>query len=96
MLYIFPHDSESSNTQYYTQISDHYALTLYRLDQETHPDTFPPLGHGQHDVTRLAINLGLLALRGKRNLKFLKERQNYGLHFKDSVDNINRRLVAQA
>ena len=80
----------------YTQISDHYLLTLYRLDQETHPDTLLPLGHGQHDVTRLAINFGFLALRRKGNFKSLEERQNYGLHFKDSVDNINQRLAAQA
>jgi hypothetical protein len=45
----------------YTQTSVYYFLTVYWLDNET----LLSLGHGQHDVTRLAINLGFLALRRK-------------------------------
>ena len=67
-----------------------YILLVYRLDKETHPDTLLPLGHRQHEVTRLAINLGFLALRRKGKLKFLEERQNYGLHFKNSANNVNQ------
>lgn len=91
MLYIFVHKSNSSNTH---KFNVYYTLTVYRLDQETHPDALLSLSHRQHDVTRLAIHL--LALRRKGKFKFLEERQNYDLHFKNSVNNVNRRLIAQA
>jgi hypothetical protein len=71
-------------------------LRVYWLDKETHPGTLLPLGHGQHDITRLAINLVFLALRRKGKFEILEERQNYDLHFKNTANNVNRPIVAQS
>jgi hypothetical protein len=56
---------------------------------KTHPNTFLPLGHGHHEMTRLATNLCFLGLRRKRKLKVLEERQSYDLHLKNSANNVN-------
>src|SRR6266702_924081 len=64
------------------------------LDKKTHPISLLSLCHGQHDLTRLAINLCFLILRRKGEFKILEERQSYDLHLKNSENSANRQLVA--
>src|SRR6266702_3989103 len=60
--------------------------------KKTHPTSLLSLRHGQHDLTRLAINLCFLVLR-KGKFKILEERQNYDLHLKNSENGTDYQLV---